>query len=355
MGPKTPRKKKCDKSDHPEPSKIENVESSKEQNQESSNCNIQEPSKNDNPFPQKPKIQLFEGDCMTLIDSLENNSLDCIITDPPYFTDKLDHKWNSEKIADDTKNSHIQHLPKGMKFDKKQVKDLQTFYKDLSTKLITKLKPGGYFLSFSSPRLYHAIAMGCDEAGFEVRDMMNWIYTQTMPKGMSISHLIDKNKDMTPEEKSHMKEEYKDHKTPMIRSCAEPICIAMKPIETSFLENEKKYKTGLLDFSQKVGEEADKVPSNVMTTQYMDPIYDKHFFINKPSKDEKGDYNSHPTVKPIALMEHLVKLFTKPDAIVLDPFSGSGTTLVACKNTGRRAIGFEMNNEYYEICKKRLF
>ncbi len=52
MGPKNPRKKKCDKSDHPEPSKIENVESSKEQNQESSNCNIQELSKNDNPFPQ---------------------------------------------------------------------------------------------------------------------------------------------------------------------------------------------------------------------------------------------------------------------------------------------------------------
>ena len=333
--------------------------SKKGKNVETSNSNEEtivnhEKTEDISPFPVKPKIELLEGDCMALIDSLENNSLDCIITDPPYFTDKLDHKWNSEKIADDTKNSHIQHLPKGMKFDKKQVKELQIFYRDLSAKLITKLKPGGYFLSFSSPRLYHAIAMGCDEAGFEVRDMMNWIYTQTMPKGMSISHLIDKHKDMTSEEKSQMKDEYKDHKTPMIRSCAEPICIAMKPIETSFLENERKYKTGLIDFSQKVGQEADKVPSNVMTTQYMDPIYDKHFFINKPSKEEKGDYNSHPTVKPMALMEHLVKLFTKPDALVLDPFSGSGTTLVACKNTGRRAIGFEMNHEYYEICKKRL-
>ena len=79
-----------------------------------------------------------------------------------------------------------------MKFDKSQVKELYDFYLKLSNVLFRKMKPGGYFLSFSSPRLYHSIAMACEIGGFEIRDMINWIYTQSMPKGMSITHVINK-------------------------------------------------------------------------------------------------------------------------------------------------------------------
>merc|ERR1711991_401727 len=124
-------------------------------------------------------ISLLHNDCMKEVINLKDNSIDCIITDPPYFIDKLDQNWSTKDIKEDKKNSHIKHLPKGMKFDKKQVKQLYDFYLDLSKILFYKLKPGGYFLSFSSPRLYHAIAMSCELAGFEIRDMINWTYTQT--------------------------------------------------------------------------------------------------------------------------------------------------------------------------------
>jgi site-specific DNA-methyltransferase (adenine-specific) len=64
--------------------------------------------------------------------------------------------------------------------------------------------------------------------------------------------------------------------------------------------------------------------------------------------------NFHPTVKPIALMEYLVKLVTKEGAIVLDPFMGSGTTGIACKNLNRNFIGIELDPEYFKIAEKRI-
>jgi len=299
------------------------------------------------------KIMIINNDCMVELNKLKDESIDCVITDPPYFIDKLDNKWSSSDIKSDVKNSHIKHLPKGMKFDKNQVKDLYDYYLELSKLLFKKMKPGGYFLSFSSPRLYHAIAMSCEIAGFEIRDMINWNYTQTMPKGMSITHVIKKMK-ISEDEKIRLIEEYKDFKTPQIKSCFEPICVAMKPIgKLTFIQNELQFKTGLLNFSQKVGINNDKVPANIITTEEYNEIYDKNFLISKPSKLEKGEKNTHITVKPISLIEHLIKLFSKEDSLIVDPFLGSGTTALACKNTNRKCIGIELNEEYYNISINR--
>lgn len=295
----------------------------------------------------KQTVNIHNVDCMQYLKTMKDNSIDCVITDPPYFIDKLDNNWSSKNIKNDKKNSHIKHLPKGMKFDKKQVKKLYDYYLELSKLLFNKMKPGGYFLSFSSPRLYHSIAMACEIAGFEIRDMINWTYTQSMPKGMSMTHIIKKMKDLTDEQKANLIEEYKDFKTPQIRSCFEPICVAMKPMGTTFMKNELNFKTGMIDFSQKVGISGDRTPANIITTEEYNESYDKNFLVSKPNKKEKGAKNTHITVKPIALMEHLVKLFSKKGALVLDPFVGSGTTAIACKNTNRKCIGCEINTEYY--------
>jgi site-specific DNA-methyltransferase (adenine-specific) len=298
------------------------------------------------------QIHIVNNDCLEELAKLPDNSIDCVITDPPYFIDKLDDKWDSAKVSNDS-NSHIKHLPKGMKFSKTQVKDLYDFYLELSRILMDKLKPGGYFLSFSSPRLYHAIAMAVEIAGFEVRDMINWTYTQSMPKGMSVNHIIEKLK-IPQDEKEKIKQEYSGFKTPMIRSCFEPICVAMKPIgKLTFIKNELQFKTGLLDFNQKVGIGGDRTPANIITTEYIDEISDKNFMVSKPSKKEKGEINTHITVKPLNLIEHLIKLFSKEGSTVVDPFLGSGTTAVACQHTNRRCIGFERNKEYYDICRSR--
>jgi len=297
-------------------------------------------------------INIYNVDCLKALVNLEDNSIDCVITDPPYFIDKLDHNWNANEINKDKKNSHIKHLPKGMKFSKDQVKNLYDYYLQVSILLFQKLKPGGYFLSFSSPRLYHSIAMACEIAGFEIRDMINWVYTQTMPKGMSMTHIIKKMK-ISEEEKLKLIEEYKDFKTPQIKSCFEPICVCMKPMDTTFMKNELNFKTGLIDFSQKVGLDKDRVPSNIITTEEYNETYDKNFLISKPTKKEKGEGNDHITVKPISLIEHLIKIFSKEGSIILDPFLGSGTTALACKNTNRKCIGYEINKDYYDICLSR--
>lgn len=76
------------------------------------------------------------------------------------------------------------------------------------------------------------------------------------------------------------------------------------------------------------------------------------FVVNKG--ENGGRPNSHPTQKPLRLMTQLIELFTDPGDVILDPFMGSGTTLVAAKMLGRRAIGIEMNADYCETAIQRL-
>ena len=128
----------------------------------------------------------------------------------------------------------------------------------------------------------------------------------------------------------------------------------MKPIgKITFIQNELNFKTGLLDFSQKVGINHDKVPANLITTEEYNDTYDKNFLVPKPTKAEKRTYNTHITVKPLALIEHLIQLFSKKNSLIVDPFLGSGTTALACKNTERKCIGIEINKEYYQIALDR--
>ena len=74
----------------------------------------------------------------------------------------------------------------------------------------------------------------------------------------------------------------------------------------------------------------------------------------KASKKDRGAGNNHPTVKPVALMEYLIKMVTPKGGIVLDPFMGSGSTGVACKENGFSFIGIDMTHEYVEIAKARI-
>ena len=76
--------------------------------------------------------------------------------------------------------------------------------------------------------------------------------------------------------------------------------------------------------------------------------------VNKKERNAGCDKNDHPTVKPIALMEYLIKLVTRQEHTVLDPFMGSGSTGMAAKRLGRNFIGIEREEAYFEIAKARL-
>jgi len=80
----------------------------------------------------------------------------------------------------------------------------------------------------------------------------------------------------------------------------------------------------------------------------------RFFYVAKAPKRERGEGNNHPTVKPVKLMEYLIRLVTPPGGTCLDPFMGSGTTGVAAKNLGFEFIGIEREAEYIEIAERRI-
>jgi site-specific DNA-methyltransferase (adenine-specific) len=239
-----------------------------------------------------------------------------------------------------------------MKFDKEQGKRFYEWYFKISKEIYRILKPGGFFFSFSSPRLYHRAVSAIDDAGFLIRDCFIWLYTQNQPKAMSLDHFIEKG-NFDEKTKNEIKEKLKGWKTPQIKSCFEPIVMAQKEVEKTFLHNMMKYNVGLINTNVKIGK--DMFPSNVITTQEITEVIDRSFLLPKPDKEEKGEFNTHKTVKPLALCEYIIALTTfSKDAIVLDPFVGSGTTAVAAKKLGRKFVGIDINLEYVEIAQKRL-
>ena len=289
---------------------------------------------------------------MDFLPQLKENSIDVIITDPPYFLDKMDNNWDYEKVSSKKYLQTVQSLPAGMKFDKEQGKKFYDWYLKVSEGLFRVLKPGGFFFSFSSPRLYHRMTCAVDDAGFEIRDMFMWLYTQNQPKAMSINHFIDKM-EVSFDKKEQIKNDFSGWKTPQIKSCFEPIVMAQKPTVRTYLDNMLEHEIGLMNTNIKIGENMH--PANVFSTDFINDTVDKAFLISKPKKKEKGEYNDHKTVKPIAICEYLINLTAFSDnAIIFDPFSGSGTTVVAAKKLGKQFIGVDINSKYVEIANMRL-
>jgi len=291
-------------------------------------------------------------DALKFLPQIDNETIDVVLTDPPYFLDKLDNNWNEENVSNQNNQYIIKSLPAGMKFDKEQGKRLYTWYLDISNEIFRVLKPGGFFFSFSSPRLYHRMASAVDDAGFEIRDTFIWLYTQNQVKAMSVNHFIEKM-NIDKEAKEQIQTALNGWKTPQIKSCFEPIVMAQKPVDQTYLNNILKHEIGLFNTNVRIGD--NMYPSNVFTIDNINELIDKVFLLPKPTKKEKGEYNIHKTVKPLAICEYLIKLsvFSK-NAIVLDPFVGSGTTAVAAKKLGINYIGIDANEKYVKISEKRI-
>jgi len=292
------------------------------------------------------------SDTLELLPQIESDSIDVVLTDPPYFLDKLDNNWDYEEVVNKNNQYTIKSLPAGMKFDREQGKKFYTWYLKISEEIFRILKPGGFFFSFSSPRLYHRMASAIDDVGFEIRDAFMWLYTQNQAKAMGVDHFIKKmNIDERTKEK--IKEKLNGWKTPQIKSCFEPIAMAQKPTDQTYLNNILKHEVGLFNTNVRIGN--NMYPANVFTIDSINELIDKTFLLPKPTKKEKGEYNDHKTVKPLAICEYLIKLsaFSK-NAVVLDPFVGSGTTAVAAKKLGKNYIGIDANEKYVKISEKRL-
>ena len=277
---------------------------------------------------------IYNENCLTAFKKLPDNSIDLIATDPPYFLDGMGDNWSDAKLKNKTAKAHsIGGLPVGMKFDPAQGIKLQEFFTKVSEEAIRVLKPGGFMVAFSQPRLFHRMAVASEDVGFEVRDMLIWEHNGGQGKAFRQDHFVNKMK-ISAEKKEEIIKKLKDRKTPQLRPKFESILLAQKPKDGIFINNWLKWQTGLvkIDFPLEVQQ------STV-------------FAYDKPIKDEDFE---HMTVKPIGLMERLIDVFSIKGQTVLDPFLGSGTTGVASLKTGRKFIGFEIEKKYVDISIKRL-
>jgi len=285
--------------------------------------------------PPKTYIDIREGDCREKLKEMDDCSIDMVLTDPPYYLDGLDTNWRKGQAHSTRGTGAVGGLPIGMKFDPKQGRALQEFLEPVTKHLYRVLVPGGFFISFSQPRLFHRIAAAAENAGFEIRDMFIWHYTKRAQfKAFSMAHFVEKM-DIPKKEKNTILRELQGRKTPQLRPQFEALMLAEKPREGTFIDNWLKYKTGLIDAAKSLN---GKSPTTLMA-------------VEKPIKEV---FNTHLTVKPVRLLIHLIELFTVKGQVVLDPFLGSGATALAAIQTERSCIGIEINPEYIEIAEKRI-
>lgn len=346
-------------------------------------------------------MQILNGNNLDLLKTLPDNSVDSVVTDPPYGLSFMNKKWD---------------------YDVPSVELWREVYR--------VLKHGGHVLSFGGTRTYHRMVVNMEDAGFEIRDQIMWLYGSGFPKSHNIRKAIDKiegNEDNT---------HYEGWGT-ALKPANEPICLARKPLsEKSVAENVLKHGTGGINIdgcrvgidpndhimkyegysngeyksqydngsSYKHGTQVQiniegRFPANVIhdgseevLNEFPDnkgafapvkkgqkgfggDIYGKYaesgddgqtfyndglgsasrfFYCAKASKTDRGLGNNHPTVKPTDLMRYLCRLITPTNGIVLDPFMGSGSTGKGAILEGFDFIGMELDPEYVGIAKARI-
>ena len=279
--------------------------------------------------------RVVHGDCFEELDKLPTASVHLCLTDPPYGLDKLGREWSVDEAQT---SSVVTSLPPVMKFDPRQGYALAEWTQEVSEKVLRVLKPGAFYLVFCAPRLYHRVACAVEDAGFWVRDLFEWLYTTGQPKAMSLTRF-----GAVPPE----------WKTPQVKPAHEPILVAQKPAEGTLTANFERHGVGLINTACRIGGDCTRFPANVLCDSGCAPELQRVFLVPKPGLDERRE-GRHMTQKPVALCEYLITLMTRRGDVVLDPFCGSGSTLVAAQNLGRVAIGIELREEYCSIARRRL-
>jgi len=345
------------------------------------------------------------GDCREIIATLDDNSIDSIVTDPPYEIGFMGKKWDNSGIAYDVQ---------------------------LWTECLRVLKPGGHLLAFGGTRTSHRMATAIEAAGFEIRDSIVWLYGSGFPKSHDVSKGIDKAAGAEREvvgtkigqpgyslaDNGRTNDVYGDLHNPdsecsitapatdaarkwegwgtALKPAHEPIVVARKPLIGTVAANVQQHGTGALNIdgtrvatddgyekqwdrpiSTNIGvgtfisdgrqhtidisankPTGGRWPANVITDGTIEADWVRYFYSAKASKAERNAglnaLNTHPTVKPLALMRYLVRLVTPPGGTVLEPFAGSGTTLAAAILEGFDAIGCELTDEYLPIIEGRI-
>lgn len=284
------------------------------------------------------------GDCRELIKGLEDNSIDLILSDIPYGIGVDD--W--DVLHTNTNSAYMGSSPAQTKAGavfKKRGKPINGWSE--ADKLIPQqyyewclswtpdwyrvLKPGGSAIIFGGRRLLHRYTIAMEEAGFLFKDSFAWLRPKAPHRAQRISVVYERRGDDVNAKK------WEGWKVGNLRPIFEPVSWFTKPykIGTTLADNVINYGVGA--YNEKAFLKYMKLPNNVL---------------DAPSDAREGGL--HPTQKPLKLMKALIELTTLPGQIVLDPFVGSGTTVIAADELDRIGIGFEAEKKYADIAQKRL-
>jgi len=354
-------------------------------------------------------MKLFNKDSNLLLDDVEQNSVHAVITDPPYGMSLMNLDWDKVLPPTDIwKACHKALRPGGflLAFGHTRLYHRLGLQLEEAGFVIRDCLCWGYATGF--PHSYD-VSKAMDKYFGAEREVVGRRVHPTLKNKPNVkanmyhadtidSHEEAESWDITAPATDEAK--MWDGYGTQLKPAWEPIILAQKPLEGNYVENLLKWKVGALNIDAcRIPYESDedkislesflnfagkdhgkseffsaneggkkqvnvhpdgRWPANVMWLEPMFAEYDKFFIIPKPDKNEKRSYNTHDTVKPVRLMEHLVKLVSPSPArlgepvFVLDPFMGSGSTGKACIKLRRKFIGYERDAEYFEIAKKRL-
>lgn len=326
------------------------------------------------------RIRLVHGDCLSVLKKIPDNSVDSVVTDPPYAYEGglKAHQWDNFKSP----------------------QEFMRFCRAWGREAFRVLKPGGYVVSFCGNKTYHWMAVALELSGFTTRNMISWIYGQSMNKGYDLAQSIEKlltsgaarraDRNLGVGRRQDFSFNFDKStrntggKIPLttpeaqkwegwntdIKTMQEPIYLGQKPLsEKNFAANVLRHGVGGVNIDPCRISEQRRFPGNVIhdgspavlsrfseldTAKRKDGAA-QFFYCAKPNqKERKSVGNVHPTIKPTDLMRYLTRLVTPKNGLVLDPFTGSGTTAVACVLEGFRFIGIEKEKPYLQIASRRL-
>jgi DNA modification methylase len=419
---------------------------------------------------------IHHGDCREVMATLDAESVDSIVCDPPYGLSFMGKEWDSFKPGDIAmrRNPAMDAVNAGASrqggrqracsdYQKRQRRDMLAFQEAMESVFLEALrvaKPGAHLLAFGGTRTYHRLACAIEDAGWEIRDCVMWVYGSGFPKSHDVSKAIDKaagaerevvgissvtgaRQSRTMDDGNKGTRRTYQNDEPVVNNITapatdaarqwsgwgtalkpawEPITVARKPLVGTVAENVLTHGTGAINVDGcRVGANggtrrdgkgsepndsgwenmrghgvatinAGRWPANLIhdgseevvglfpvtksggqnATSESQPGYAggwtrpggkghhdsgsaaRFFYCAKASKADRGGDNKHPTVKPTDLMRYLCRLVTPPGGVVLDPFTGSGSTGKAATLEGFRFIGIEREAEYVEIAKARI-
>lgn len=315
---------------------------------------------------------LMQEDCLRVLARLPDNCVDSIVTDPPYHLTSIVKRFGSAS-AKAAKNyagerpgatgayARVSSGFMGKVWDGGDI----AFRAETWGEMLRVLKPGGLLLAFAAPRNQHRMICAIDDAGFEVRDLIMWVYGQGWPKRKTL-----------------------------LKPAFEPICFAQKPFKGSVEANYEMHGVGAINVEgcriegntsvSREGEASrERRYTNAGSTNFAmtpgprggDPrgrwpanfIHDgdeevlallprqaaRFFYCAKATERDRAG-STHPTVKPLALMRYLTRLVTPPGGVVLDPFAGSGSTGQAALEEGFRAVMIESDEGHAAGIVRRI-